>query len=160
MTIRNAMCVGVLAFVLAGAVADADPLGDDMGLRRRPRFMRQVFSPRLIMRHQGDIELTDEQRSTITSAMSEVQSATVELRWDLEKASGELEGLLEGVRADQAAVVKKAEQVMALEQRMKLALLAMMVRVKNELSAEQQATLRTLRSRERNRRGRGGPRRE
>jgi hypothetical protein len=56
--------------------------------------------------------------------------------------------------------VRKADEVMSLEQRMKRAHLAMLVEVKNQLTAEQQQQLRALQGPERDRRRRFLPKNE
>jgi len=143
-----------------GAGALAGPDDDELGFRRRPRFMRHLFPPRLVMEHQESIELTDAQQKRITKAVGDVQSKATALRWELEKASEQLDELLEGDRADEQAVLRKADEVMTLEQRMKRLHLAMLVEVKNQLTAEQQQKLRALRDSEHDRHRRFSPRRE
>jgi Spy/CpxP family protein refolding chaperone len=153
----------LVALLVAGTSvgALAGPGGDDdLGLRRRPRFMRHLFSPRLIMRHQEAIGLTDAQQKRITKAVADVQSKLTDVTWELEKASEQLGALLEGERADEQAVLRKADEVMKLEQRMKRAHLAMLVEVKNQLTGEQQKQLRALQGPERDRRRRFLPKHE
>jgi Spy/CpxP family protein refolding chaperone len=159
-TITKTLLVALLVTGTAvGALADP---GDDdgLGFRRRPQFMRHLFSPRLIMQNQEAIGLTDAQQKQITKAVADVQSELTGVTWELEKASEQLGTLLEGDQADVQAVVRKADEVMALEQRMKRAHLAMLVEVKNQLTAEQQKQLRALKGPERDRRRRFLPKHE
>jgi Spy/CpxP family protein refolding chaperone len=144
----------------AGALAGGPGDDDGMGFRRRPRFMRHLFSPRLIMQHQEAIGLTETQQKRITKAVADVQSKVTGVTWELEKASEQLGKLLEGAQADEQAVLRKADEVMSLEQRMKRAHLAMLVEVKNQLTAEQQQQLRALQGPERDRRRRFLPKNE
>jgi Spy/CpxP family protein refolding chaperone len=143
-----------------GALAGGPGDDDGMGFRHRPRFMRHLFSPRLIMQHQEAIGLTDAQQKRITKAVADVQSKLTGVTWELEKASEQLGKLLEGDQADEQAVLRKADEVMGLEQRMKRAHLAMLVEVKNQLTAEQQQQLRALQGPERDRRRRFLPKHE
>jgi Spy/CpxP family protein refolding chaperone len=122
--------------------------------------MRHLFSPRLIMQHQEAIGLTETQQKRITKAVADVQSKVTGVTWELEKASEQLGKLLEGAQADEQAVLRKADEVMSLEQRMKRAHLAMLVEVKNQLTAEQQQQLRALQGPERDRRRRFLPKNE
>ncbi|MBP1684302.1 MAG: Heavy-metal resistance protein [Deltaproteobacteria bacterium] len=110
-----------------------------------PAFLDNVFPPGLIMRHQSDIGLTDEQRAAITKQMEEAQKELVTLQWEVERESEKLGKLLEGARIDEAAALRQADQVMTAEQRLKKAHLTLLIRVKNDLTPAQQQKLRDLR---------------
>ena len=104
-----------------------------------------LFPPELVMAHQQAIGLTDRQRSAIQEAMKEAQGSFVEAQFEL---SGEVENLqrrLQGTSVDEAAVLEQVDRVLALERRVKRAQLTLMVRIKNQLTAEQQAALGRLR---------------
>jgi Spy/CpxP family protein refolding chaperone len=159
-TIAKALLVALLVAGTSAAALAGPGDDDDLGLRRRPRFMRHLFSPRLIMRHQEAIGLSDAQQKRITKAVADVQSKLTDVTWELEKVSEQLGTLLEGERADEQAVLRKADEVMKLEQRMKRAHLAMLVAVKNQLTGEQQKQLRALQGPERDRRRRFLPKHE
>jgi len=111
-----------------------------------PPFFENLFPPNMIMRHQSEIGLTDEQRSAITKQMEDSQKGLVRLQWDVERESEKLGKLLEGTQVDETAALKQADQVMNAEQRLKKAHLALLIRMKNELTAVQQQKLRQLRA--------------
>ncbi len=150
--------MGSLVLVLA-ASARAQPMMGDV-MRGRPPFLENLFPPRLIMRYQGEIELTEEQRKAITEAMGEAEAKVVDLRWQFEAESQKLTNLMERERVDEKEAMAQAEKVMALEQKIKREHLALLIRVKNQLSASQQEKLRSLRAEGMTRksmgRGRGG----
>src|SRR5579875_3825921 len=135
----------VLGCATAGALAHAQALG---GRRmREPAFLRELFPPALIMQHQADIALTDAQRDAISKEMANAEKATVELRWQLEAKTAALGKLLAADTVDEAAALKQADEVLALEDRLKRLRLGFLIRVKNVLTPAQQDTLRKLRRR-------------
>ena len=126
--------------------------GPGMG---RPAFMKNVFPPGMIMRHQSEIGLTDAQRETITKHMEDAQKSLVSLQWDIERESEKLGKLLASNQVDEAAALRQADQVMNAEQRLKKTHLTLLVRVKNSLTAAQQDQLRQIGSEQRGGRRRG-----
>jgi Spy/CpxP family protein refolding chaperone len=112
---------------------------------RHPQFMRELFPPNLVMRHQNDISLTAEQRTAITDAIKQAQSKVLEIQWQLEDQQQKLDQMLQAPRVDEKAALAQAERVMIAEQQMKKAHLALLIEIKNHLTEEQQQKLRDLR---------------
>ena len=97
------------------------------------------------MEHQQEIALRPPQADAIKQAMNEAQQQLVDLQWRLDAESEALGKMLEAEHVDEATVIAKFEQVTALEQQVKKQNFLLLVRVKNQLDAEQQAKLRALR---------------
>jgi hypothetical protein len=139
---------------VAGATRTVDSLGAVRPLRARmlgragsafvppPRFLRDLFPPALVMRHQRDIALSPDQRSAISELMKEAQGRMIDLQWEVEAASQALADLVAGATVDERAALQEADRLMRAEQELKRAHLALLIRVKNRLSASQQGTLR------------------
>jgi Spy/CpxP family protein refolding chaperone len=140
---RARLALGALVLLLAAGQSAADPMMG-MGRRRGPSFVRQLFVPSVVMRHQNEIGLTDAQRQAITSEMNRSHERLVALRWQLEPKGAALDELLAAERIDEAAAMRQAAELMALEEQMKRTHLELLVRVKNLLTPEQQAKLRAL----------------
>ena len=121
-----------------------------------PPFLKQLFLPAMVMQHQREIGLTDAQREAITREMAAAQQKLLQLRWQLEEKSEALDKLLATDRVDEKAALASAGEILDLERQMKQAHLELLLRIKNQLSAEQQEKLRTLRPREGRSRRRGG----
>jgi Spy/CpxP family protein refolding chaperone len=119
-----------------------------------PPFLDDVFPPGLVMRYQTEIALTDEQRSAITKQMEDAQKTLIALQWDVARASERLTKMLQPTHIDEAAALQQADQVMTAEQQLKKEHLALLIRIKNQLTAAQQQQLRQLRSEHHH----GGPR--
>ena len=114
-----------------------------------PPFLRELFVPALVMQHQKEIQLTDQQREAITREMNAAQQKTLDLRWKLEEKSEALDKLLAEPRVDEKAALAGAGEVLDVERQLKQAHLELLIRIKNQLTPEQQAKLRELRPRER-----------
>jgi Spy/CpxP family protein refolding chaperone len=113
--------------------------------RGAPPFGRALFPPEMVMRHAQDIGLSDEQREQITSVIQQVQSDIVPLEWEVRERAETLADLLEQPRVDEAAALAQVERVTDIENQMKKTHLALLIRVKNALSEEQQQQLLALR---------------
>ena len=136
----------VVLAVLMPALAEARS-PDSLHARGRPAFLEELFPPRLVMRHQTEIGLTPAQREAITKAMTATEARLVELQWQSEEQSAALTKLLAQPSVDQAIALDLAARVMAIEQEMKKAHLALLIQIKNQLEPAQQEKLRALRGR-------------
>ena len=122
--------------------------GDEMGggpPMGPPAFLRELFMPGLVMEHQRDIGLTAEQRDAITKEMTATHQKVLELRWGLEEKSEALRKLLAENKIDEKAALGRAAEVMDIERQMKQAHLTLLIRLKNQLTPEQQQKLAALR---------------
>jgi len=162
-----------LVLVLLGAALVAcakreplpgDSVSDDGGIRLSPPRLStappqntdtreplgpiesRLFPPELVMEHQGELAITDEQKSAILVETERGQSTMLRLQWELQGEKEKLVKLLDADRADEAKVQEVAARVMERETKVKASHLAMLVRVKNLLTPAQQAKLRALRA--------------
>jgi TonB-dependent SusC/RagA subfamily outer membrane receptor len=104
-----------------------------------------LYPPELVMAHQQEIGLTDRQRSAIQAAMKEAQGKFVDLQFQM---SGELEKLQRIVQpstVDEAKMLDELDRVLAMEKEIKHAQVTLMIRIKNQLTEQQQAALGKLR---------------
>lgn len=105
----------------------------------------QLFPPDLVMRHQREIALSDEQRTAIQRDVERTQQDMGRLSWDLAAARERLVTALAGASVDERRALELANAVMELETRVKRSHLTLLVRIKNQLRSEQQRRLRELR---------------
>lgn len=135
------MRIRAIPFLLALSIvpaALAETPGEDP-------LARHVFPPELVMKHQQEIGLTDRQRETIKGEIQKVQSKFLDLQWQMQKEMEKLVSLLDGKPADESKTLAQADALMRLETETKKMHLAMLVRIKNLLTEEQQARLARLR---------------
>jgi Spy/CpxP family protein refolding chaperone len=111
-----------------------------------PVFLEQVFPPELVMRYQSELGLTSAQQETMTRIMAETQTQLVELQWKSEAATQALTKILEKDMVDETAALAQWDQLSEFEQQIKKAHLALLIRIKNQLTPSQQEKLRSLRA--------------
>ncbi|MGH9363359.1 MAG: Spy/CpxP family protein refolding chaperone [Thermoanaerobaculia bacterium] len=107
----------------------------------------RLFPPELVMRHAEEIGLDERQRSALKDAVQKAQSRFLDAQWDMQAEQQKLVRLLEARPVEEAAVLAQVDRVLGLEREVKRTHLALLVRIKNLLSREQQDRLQELRRR-------------
>jgi Spy/CpxP family protein refolding chaperone len=145
----------VFAFVLSAATLSAQ--GAPPG--QRPQmpgpggpggpddFGRNFFPPELVMQHQGEIGLQDSQRAALASAIQQAQGKFTDVQWKLSAEGEKMGKLLQPAQVDETQVLEEVDRILALEREMKRTQISLMVRIKNTLTAAQQAKLMEIRNR-------------
>jgi len=113
--------------------------------REEDWLQRHLYPPDLIMEHQQEIGLTDSQRDAVKQELKVAQSHFLDIQWDMHGEVEKLARILQSSRVDEAAALAQAGRVMSMENEVKKAHLALVIRVKNLLTEEQQERLRGLR---------------
>ncbi len=125
----------LLLLIAAPSVAAQEP---------EPEFAKHLFPPELVMQHQKDLRLTPEQRTSITQAIRDLQLKVVDLQWKMQDEAQKLTELVEGSRIDEALTLAQVDRVLGIEREIKRAHMALLVRIKNLLTPEQQEGLRNV----------------
>lgn len=151
------LMVGVLLLTFASE-GHARP-GGGMGKRMGPpAFLQGLIRPETVMRNQRTVDVSDEQRTQIQTAMSQARDQIEELRWELQAESGDVQELLRATPIDREAVLAAAEQIFELESKLKVANLSLLIEITNTLTPEQVEELRALQKSDRRQRGPRGHR--
>ncbi|MGQ0642872.1 MAG: Spy/CpxP family protein refolding chaperone [Gemmatimonadaceae bacterium] len=136
----NKWIVSVLvASLVCGSVGQAQK-GD-----QPDAFAEALFDPQLVLQHAQSIGLSAAQRRSILDEIKATQIALAPLQADMTEPAMELVELLAQSKVDEARVLAKTEQVLRIENEVKKRQTALLVRIKNVLTLEQQAKLRELR---------------
>lgn len=114
-------------------VPPADPLGQNL------------FPPELVMQHKQEIGLTDEQKAAIREELLKASTRFNELQFQMQDEMENLVSLTKGTTIDEQRVLAQLDKVLSIEREVKRAQIAVSVRIKNKLTAEQQARLQELR---------------
>jgi len=122
-------------------------------LSAQPRMMRppvdplgeNLFPPELVMQHQQALELTEEQRNLIRGEIQNAQARFTEVQWQLQNEMETMASLVKQGRIDEQRTLTQLDKIVGLEREIKRTQLALLIRVKNSLTPEQQAKLQTLR---------------
>ena len=109
----------------------------------------RLFPAELVMEHEAALKLTPAQKDTITKDLDKTQGQLVKLQWDLQAEKDKLVKLLDDAKVDEAKSKTAADALMVKENAIKSTHLALLVRIKNVLTPEQQATLVKVRETER-----------
>jgi Spy/CpxP family protein refolding chaperone len=140
--------VGLLCASAAYSPSSAQepvPQGAQGSVQGDPLF-QALFPPELIMQHRRAIGLTDEQRDAISQLIQQLQGRVVRLQWELLDEMQQLTEAMSSPRVDLDRALDQLDNVLETEKSIKQAHLEMLVRIKNLLTREQQATLERLRS--------------
>ena len=138
-----------LAFVLVtgNLAAQGPPMGQRSPAGGADDWGRNLFPPELVMQHQSEIGLQDSQRAALTSAIQQAQSKFMDTQWKMSAEGEKMGRLLQGTQVDEAAVLDEVDRILNLEREIKKAQISLMVRIKNTLTAQQQAKLAEIRGR-------------
>ena len=104
-----------------------------------------MFPPELVMARQNAIGLSDAQKTYLRAEVLKAQTRFTELQWQLQDALEGLIGLLKEPKADEAQVVAQLDKVLASEREIKRAQISLLVRIKNNLTEDQQHRLQAMR---------------
>jgi hypothetical protein len=102
------------------------------------------FPPELVMKNQQVIGLSADQRAAIVRAVQETQPRFIEAQWQLEAETAALAELVRGERVDEPRVLQQIDRVLDLERQIKRSQIELLVRIKNQLTSEQQQRLARL----------------
>ena len=120
-------------------------MGGPGGMGPGPDLMRELFPPELVMRYQTEINLGEDQKKSLVKETQTLQSDLVPLQFDMGEAAGKLREALAAPKIDEEKASALADRLMTLESRIKKRHLALMIRIKNILTPDQQTQLRELR---------------
>jgi Spy/CpxP family protein refolding chaperone len=134
------VAAGTTAAIPSVACAQQEP----PAIQQDPLF-GTLFPPELIMQHRRAIELSDEQRDAISRLIADLQGRVVRLQWELLDEMEQLTQTMSASRVDLDRALDQLNAVLDTERQIKQAHLEMLVRIKNLLRPEQQATLERLR---------------
>jgi Spy/CpxP family protein refolding chaperone len=110
-----------------------DPLGDVM------------FPPDMIMGHARELELTDEQKAFMRGEIQKTTARFLELQWQLQDAMESLHQTMKSNAVDEPQALAQLDKVLDTERQIKRLHFSLGIRLKNQLTLEQQGKLRGMR---------------
>jgi len=132
------MVLAVLLTLTMGiSAAYADSAKDDV-------FKGKLFAPKLILEHQGELQLSKQQFTAIRKAVVEVQSTVAEHEWDMQEAYQALMTELDQIPINEGKVLQQADKALLAENQVKKKQMLMLVRLRNLLTVEQVDYLEAL----------------
>jgi Spy/CpxP family protein refolding chaperone len=137
-------CIAALLFLgMAGAARAQQPDQDPLG--------QAFFAPELVMQNQEAIGLSAEQRDALKTEIRQAQLKFTELEWKLQDEVEKMLVLAKQPHVDESQVLAQLDKVLAAEREVKRQQITLLVRIKNKLTAEQQAKLADQRNKAPNR---------
>ena len=106
-----------------------------------------LYPPELVMEHQIELGLSDAERQTLRQEVQQAQAKFTDLQWRLSAETERLDAILREPVLREQQVLEQVDRVLALERDLKRTKIALLVRIKNTLTTEQQAKLAVLRTR-------------
>src|SRR5262245_15577661 len=128
------MLVLALTLSAGGAMAQQQPGPDPIG--------ENLFPPELIMQHQQALGLTQEQKESLKENLRKAQAKFTEMQWHPQDEAEKLVELLKQARIDEAQALSQLDKVLTAEREIKRAQIALLLRLKNALTQEQQKQLK------------------
>jgi Spy/CpxP family protein refolding chaperone len=135
---KRALLVACLLAPLVASAQQPQPPGSDP-------IGRYLPPPELVMSQSEEIGLSEKQRAAIKGEIQKIQPKFIDAQWDLQEHTGRMSRLLQQMPVDEVKVLDEADKIMSLEREIKRAQLTLLIRIKNTLTAEQNAKLETLR---------------
>jgi Spy/CpxP family protein refolding chaperone len=122
-----------------------DPLGDTM------------FPPDMVMQHQRELGLTDEQKTFMRSEINRTTTRFNELQWQLQDATEALHETMKASSVNEQLALSQLDKILDGEREIKRAHMELAIRIKNKLTPEQQTKLQSMRRQGGPGQGPGGP---
>ena len=121
-------------------------LGMGAAIAEEPKdvFKGKLFAPNIILENRDALQLSKEQFTAIRAAVVEVQSGVVEQEWDIQEAYQALMLELDKSPIDEDKVLEHASKALLAENQVKKKQMAMLVRLKNLLTADQISHLESV----------------
>ncbi|NNF34692.1 MAG: hypothetical protein HKN68_11310 [Saprospiraceae bacterium] len=138
----------ILITILFGALL----LINSQGLRAQSSssdqdpLQKYIYPPELIMNNQQKIGLSDEQREMIIGIVSESQEKFNVFQWDLQSQSEVFVGIIKQENVDEVKALEQLDKILALEEKIKKTQISLFIRIKNQLTPEQQNKLNALKN--------------
>ena len=118
-----------------------DPFGD------------ALFPPDMVMQHQRELGLTEEQKTFMRGEINRTTTRFNELQWQMQDAMEALHETMKANSVNEQLALSQLDKVLDNEREMKRAHMELAIRIKNKLTPEQQAKLQAMRPPK----GPGGP---
>ncbi len=105
----------------------------------------QLFPPESVMQYHEEIGLTADQSKSLRDEIQKAQAKFMDMQWSMQSEKEKLVLLLKARPVDESAVLVQLDKVLDREREIKKTQISLLIRVKNQLTAEQQSKLTELR---------------
>jgi len=134
----------LLSFAFAGALSCAVSWGQAPRASDDP-IAAQLFPPELVMQYRQEINLTADQSKSLRDEIQKAESKFLDMQGDMQSERERLVLLLKARPVDESAVQAQLDKVLDREREIKKTQISLLIRIKNQLTVEQQNKLTELR---------------
>ncbi|HEU4531860.1 MAG TPA: hypothetical protein VFR59_11775 [Steroidobacteraceae bacterium] len=138
MKASNLFALALCLLMLASPLRAAEQQDKDQWIKGK------LFGPELILKHQSKLKLSDKQRDLIGAELKRVQAQVAESDWQLLTEASQLQELIDQHPVDGKAVLGGVDKVFEAENRKKRLYMEMLINIKNALTPEQVAYLKSV----------------
>jgi len=152
--------IGLFAIVLALVVvalsqqppdAPAPPPPAQQGPQHPPQpprppdpIAQNLFPPELVMQNRQALGLSEEQKAAIKDELMKASARFNDLNWQMQDEMETMANLTRGTTVDEQRVLAQLDKILNIEREVKRTQISLSIRLKNKLTAEQQAQLQQL----------------
>jgi Spy/CpxP family protein refolding chaperone len=144
------LMTAAVALLAVGVAAAQQPQGDQPQQPRMPpppppdMLNNSVFPPDVIMEHQREIGLTEEQKAFMRGEINKTSTVFNDLQWQLQDAMEALRDTMKADQINEQLALAQLDKVLNAEREIKKLHMALAIRIKNSLTAEQVQKLMNL----------------
>jgi len=120
--------------------------GHDPSLMGADPVGSKLFPPDLIMNHQQELGIDQQQRDAIAKEVEQAHSQIFPMQWKMSAAAEALAKELDAPKIDESKALGLANKVMSIEQEVKRMHLSLLIRIRNLLTDGQRAKLAEMRA--------------
>lgn len=125
---KGILCLLAIASLGIGAAMAEEP---------KDVFKGKLFAPNIILENRDALQLSKDQFTAIRAAVVEVQAGVAEHEWDMQEAYQALMLELDKSPINEEKVLQHASSALLAENQVKKKQMAMLIRLKNLLTADQ-----------------------
>jgi Spy/CpxP family protein refolding chaperone len=104
-----------------------------------------IFPPEMIMQHQRELALTDDQKTFMRAEINKTSTRFNELQWQLEDAMEALHTTMKENNVNEQQALAQLDKVLENERQIKRLHMELAIRLKNKLTPDQQMKLQGMR---------------
>ena len=144
---KLAALVGILVsgIILTVAFASAQqPPHPPQSMPDQDPLAQFMFPPELVMLHQREIGLTDEQKTYLRGEIQKVTVRFTELQWQLQDGMEGLASVMKESSVNEQQALAQLDKILDIEREIKHLHIGLAIRIKNKLTPEQQSRLQGI----------------
>ena len=134
----------VIGIILTVAFASAQQSPPPQPPSDHDPLAQFMFPPELVMQHQREIGLTDEQKAFLRGEIQRVTLRFTELQWQLQDSMEGLASVMKESSVNEQQALTQLDKILETEREIKHLHIGLAIRIKNKLTPEQQSRLQGM----------------